>query len=230
MDRRQIVSTPVLPPRQLRPSRAIAEAEAYFANAPLNIYLCPFMWQDRIDNYVRETGYPRSLFIAEDGRVVGCWIMGNDYRVKSGLYGGYPATYLKRIKALFPDKQSVLHLFSGMVDQTILPGHTVDILPEMMPTYLDDAQMMEHVPLAQYDLVMADPPYSEDDAMRYGTTMVKRNLVLRALQRVRAGTHIVWLDQVLPMYRKDCFKIVACIGMVKSTNHRFRMVIIFERL
>ena len=45
-------------------------------------------WEDRINNYVRETGFPRSLFIAEGGCVVGTWIMGNDYRVRSGYYGG----------------------------------------------------------------------------------------------------------------------------------------------
>jgi hypothetical protein len=32
------------------------------------------------------------------------------------------------------------------------------------------------------------------------------------------------------MYRKDQFKIVGVIGMVKSTNHRFRVVAIFEKI
>ena len=40
-------------------------------------------WKERIANYDRTTGFPHSLFIAGDGRVVGTWIMGNDYRVKS---------------------------------------------------------------------------------------------------------------------------------------------------
>ena len=137
--------------------------------------------------------------------------------------------HLKRIKALFPDKRNVLHLFSGMVDQSILPGDTVDILPDMNPTYLDDAQKLESVPLEQYDLILADPPYSDDDATHYGTTMVKRNVVMKALERVRPGTYIVWLDQVLPQYRKDHYKLEACIGIMKSTNHRFRMVCIFRR-
>ena len=53
---------------------------------------------------------------------------------------------------------------------------------------------------------------------------------MRALQRVATGTHIVWLDQVLPMYRKDVFAIDAVIGMVKSTNHRFRVMTVFRRL
>ncbi len=186
-------------------------------------------WDQRIDNYVRETKFPRSLFKAEDGRVVGVWIMGNNYRVKSTYYGGYPAGYLKRIKALFPDKKRILHIFSGKVDVASLPGDTVDINPDLKPTYLDDAQDLQRVPLGAYDLVLADPPYSVEDCDHYGTSMVKRNKVMKALQGLAVGTHVVWLDQVLPMYRKDAFSVEAVIGMWKSTNHRFRGITIFCR-
>lgn len=184
----------------------------------------------RIDNYVKETKFPRSLFISEDSRIVGTWIMGNDYRVQSSYYGGYPAGYLKRIRSLFPDKQKVLHIFSGKVDLSTLPGDTVDIHAELNPTFVDDAQTLNNVPLEAYDLILADPPYSIEDVVRYQTTMIKRNVVMRALQKVKPNTHIVWLDQVLPMYRKEAFAIDAVIGMVKSTNHRFRVVTIFRRL
>lgn len=156
--------------------------------------------------------------------------MGNDYRVKSEYYGGYPAGYLRRVKALFPDKTRVLHLFSGRVDKSVMPGDTVDVNPELEPDYLDDAQTLERVPLEKYDLVMADPPYSVEDCERYQTTMVKRNKVMAALgARLTPGCHVVWLDQVLPMFRKDQFSIEAVIGMVKSTNHRFRVITVFKR-
>lgn len=188
-------------------------------------------WPARLANYVAVTGFPGSLFVSPDERVVGTWIMGNDYRVKSNYYGGYPAGYLKRIKALFPEKSCVLHLFSGRVDLAIMPGDTVDITPEMSPTFVDDAQSLLNVPLTNYDLVLADPPYSVEDAERYQTTMVKRNKVMAALGRgLVSGTHVVWLDQVLPMYKKTDFCIEAVIGMVKSTNHRFRVVTIFKKL
>jgi hypothetical protein len=187
-------------------------------------------WQDRIDSYCRVTKFPRSLFIGEDGRVVGTWIMGNDYRVKSNYYGGYPAGYLKRIKALFPDKKSTLHLFSGKVDLATFPGDTVDINPANGATFVDDAQTLEQVPLKRYDLVLADPPYSVEDCEHYGTSMVKRNTVMRALAGLPPGAHVVWLDQVLPMYRKDTFAVDATIGMWKSTNHRFRGITVFRRL
>lgn len=186
-------------------------------------------WNARIESYVEKTRYPRSLFVAEDNRVVGTWIMGNDYRVKSTYYGGYPAGYLKRVRALFPDKLRTLHLFSGMVDTAAFPGDTVDVNPALNPTYLDDAQSLEHVPLEKYDLVLADPPYSVEDAEHYQTTMVKRNKVMRALEGLAEGAHIVWLDQALPMYRKSAFDIEATIGMWKSTNHRFRGITIFRR-
>lgn len=186
--------------------------------------------QTRIDIYVKETKYPRSLFVGEDRRIVGTWIMGNSYGVKSGYYGGYPHGYLRRVRALFPDKHNALHVFSGRVDQSAWPGDTVDLNPDMDPTYVDDAQTLEKVPLEHYDIVLADPPYSVEDAEHYKPTMIKRNKVMAALARVTSGTHVVWLDQVLPMYRKDTWRIVGVIGMVKSTNHRFRVVTIFERV
>ena len=188
-------------------------------------------WQERIANYTRMTKFPQSIFVAEDNRVVGTWIMGNDYRVKSSYYGGYPAGYLRRVSALFPDKRRTLHVFSGKVDLSAMPGDTIDVNPDLNPTFIANAHDLSAVPLERYDLVLADPPYSVEDAERYQTTMVKRNVVMRSLAAgMAAGAHVVWLDQVLPMYRKDEWAIEAVIGMVKSTNHRFRMVTIFRRL
>lgn len=190
----------------------------------------PLTWQERLDNYAKETGFPQSMFVSPDGRVYGTWIMGNDYRVKSTYYGGYPAGYLNRVKALFPDRRHALHLFSGKVDTAVMPGDTVDINAENKPTYVDDAQTLKKVPLGIYGLVLADPPYSVEDSEHYQTTMIKRNVVMRALgEGLNAGAYVVWLDQVLPMYRKDQFSLEAAIGMMKSTNHRFRMVSIFRK-
>ena len=187
-------------------------------------------WYERINNYLTETKFPKYMGVGPGGELFGIWNMGNNYRVSSGYYGGYPATYLKRVKALFPDKKNVLHLFSGKVDLSAYPGDTVDINTEFNPTYVDDAQTLERVPLENYDLILADPPYSVEDAEHYQTTMVSRNKVMRALGRAAKGTHIVWLDQVKPMYRKDTFKVIGEIGMSKSTNHRYRVVLLFEKI
>ena len=105
----------------------------------------------------------------------------------------------------------------------------MDINPDLSPDYVSDAQDLKGVPLTKFDIVLADPPYSVEDAEHYKTTMIKRNKVMAALSRVKKGTHVVWLDQVLPMYRKDTWAVEAVIGIVKSTNHRFRVVTVFRR-
>lgn len=187
-------------------------------------------WAQRIANYEAETGFPRAIFECPTGEVIGLWVMGNDYRVASHLYGGYPAGYLRRVKALFFEKERVLHLFSGKVDIAAFPGETVDIRPELNPDYLDDAHTLTKVPLPKFDLVMADPAYSHEDSEHYGTPMIQRNVVMKTLgKRLASGTHVVWLDQVLPMYRKADFAVEARIGMVKSTNHRFRVITVFRK-
>lgn len=190
-------------------------------------------WQDRIDNYERETGYPPAIAVLKDGSAFGYFILGNNYRVKSGYHGGYPATYLARMRALFreeiADPKRVLHLFSGKVDLSIIQGDTVDINHHLYPTFVDDAQTLEKVPLERYRIIFADPPYSDEDAYKYGTTMVARGRVFKALARCKPGTIVVWLDMACPMYAKRYWIVEASIGVQRSTNHRYRAVKVFKR-
>jgi len=152
-------------------------------------------WPQRIENYRRMIG--RSAYLTfEDGWAYGVWFLGNSWAVKSGYYGGYPQGYLKRMRAIFPDKINTLHLFSGHVDVAEFPGDTCDINPALAPTYVADADTLEGVPIEQYDLILADPPYSTEDADHYGTPLVDRNKAVRVLaERMRPGTHLAWLDQ-----------------------------------
>jgi hypothetical protein len=187
-------------------------------------------WPGRIANYRREIG--RSAYLTyEDGWAYGVWFLGNSWAVKSGYYGGYPAGYLKRVRAIFPDKRRVLHLFSGHVEVEAFPGDTCDINPALAPTFVADAHTLEGVPVEDYDLVLADPPYSAEDADHYGTPLVSRNKVVAVLaQRMKPGAHLAWLDQAQPMYRKDTLRPEAAIGIVRSTMHRYRCLLIWVRI
>jgi hypothetical protein len=125
----------------------------------------------------------------------------------------------------------VLHLFAGKVDQAAFPGDTLDIRPELEPTYCIDAESCDGVPLAGYDFVLADPPCSESDAERYGTIMVNRNKVVATLAAgLSSGAYVAWLDQVYPMFSKAVLKPEAVIGIVGSTNHRFQVLTVFRRV
>lgn len=187
--------------------------------------------EDRVKNYVDSfPNFPEdSLWVCGE-ELLGMWVMGNNYRVKGG-YGSYPHGYMARMSALFPDKYNVLHLFAGWLPES--PDYKrVDINPERADVLcnaeeLSSANFNGFVP----DIIYADPPYSVEDCEHYGTIMIKRNTVVNECAKIMpVGAHLVWLDQVLPMYRKVEFKVVGRIGMVKSTNHRFRVITIFERI
>lgn len=159
------------------------------------------------------------------------WFIGNSYQKKTDYYGGFQGNFLKRIAALFPDRRRVLHLFAGKVDLEQFPGDTLDTRPQLESTYCVNAETCEGVPLADYDFVLADPPYSQRDAERYGQCLVARNKVVATLAAgLPSGAYVAWLDQVCPMFSKATLKPEAVIGIVGSTNHRFRVLSVFRRL
>jgi hypothetical protein len=51
------------------------------------------------------------------GRLYAQWVLGQDYRSKSGYHGSFPPNYLERVMALFPDAERVLQVFSGSAQE-----------------------------------------------------------------------------------------------------------------
>lgn len=154
--------------------------------------------------------------------------MGNNYKTK-GDYGAYPHGYMKRISAMFPDCAPALQLFSVNLPQS---GAYVrfDIHAEYADVVGDAHELSHYFEPEQFEIIYADPPYSVEDCEHYGTPMVNRNKVLAECFKIlKPNGFVCWLDQVLPIFRKEEFEIVGVIGMVKSTNHRFRVVTIFQK-
>jgi len=179
--------------------------------------------QERINNYHKT--FPKySKLLINNNCIEGIWVMGNNYTTKTELYGAYPYGYLNRIHALFPKTNKMLHLFSGSLPDSD-EYDKVDY-----NTGIDAENMSEIIPNNYYSLVLSDPPYSIEDCDHYGCCMVKRNIVFKECHKVmETGGYLIWLDQVLPNYKKIEFDIVGRIGMVKSTNHRFRVITIFKK-
>ena len=161
------------------------------------------------------------------------WLLGNAYK-GSGFYGAYPPSYLRRVRALFPDvpPEVWLHLYSGSLGPEV-PGLRLDISMEpgrMRPSIVADAR---HVPIrsGSIRLSAADPPYSKPDAVRYGTPIVlNKPQVLRELARVTvSGGFLVWLDTTLPLYDGKVWRHFGMICVQRSTNHRTRLCSLFQR-
>jgi hypothetical protein len=180
--------------------------------------------------------WPDSIpWVGKDDRLYGMWILGQDYRNKTPYYGAYPPNYLDRIFSLFPDVQhdEIIHLFSGSLPEGT-KGLRVDVNKKLKPDIVWDAHQLSRCPALRkgVNLIIADPPYSIDDAKRYGTAMIKRKNVLEECAKIlRPGGWIVWLDQAMPMYSKDRLNIqlAGAIGIIRSTNHRFRVVTFFRK-
>ncbi len=192
--------------------------------------------QDRAASYLR--AFPQcqdAVWVAGGGRwLYGCWQIGQNYTNASRYYGAYPHGFIKRVMALYPEHAApkfpghVLHVFSGSlpksdqyercdVAQDAEIQASVYDLPNIVLNYLPR-------------LVIADPPYSPDDAEKYGTPSVNRGKAMRALAQVtEPGGHLVWLDTVWPMHRKAEWHYYGAIQLIRSTNHRVRLVSLFER-
>jgi hypothetical protein len=189
---------------------------------------------DRIESFKAAypkwpAAHPRLVQEQDEDVIYATWVMGNDYRTRSPLYGAYPHGYLPRVQALFPDLMygaTVLHAFSGSVP----PG------PYLRCDLRGDVELRRSVlqlpdvlgPV--FDLVLADPPYSAEDATHYGTPMIDRRLAMEALAKVTvSGGYLVWLDTCWPQHRKVLWRTAGRILVQRSTNHRVRVATIFER-
>ncbi|MEO8483087.1 MAG: hypothetical protein ABI634_12810 [Acidobacteriota bacterium] len=193
--------------------------------------------RDRADAYaVLFPDRPPLQVVREQARdvIYGTWLGGQDYRNASKFYGAYPPGYLERVMALFPDvtpsalPTDVLHVFSG----SLPPGHyeRCDLL-QPAEIQADVCELPNIILNWRPRLVIADPPYSAADADKYRTPPLNRRRALESIARItQPGGHLVWLDCVWPMHNKQQWVTVGRITLIRSTNHRVRLVSIFERV
>lgn len=194
--------------------------------------------RDRVAAYNAGPGqkWPASQLlyaVEEQGREVayGVWVIGAFFRNDAALYGAHPRSYLERVLALFPDVgESLLHACSG----SLPPGPYVrlDLNParaaDIVGNVYDAPELLSG---RRFRLITCDPPYSDADAVKYGTAMIDRQRAIAALAHVvEPGGHLVWLDQVWPVHNKTQFVTVGRIALIRSTNHRVRLISIFERV
>ena len=177
----------------------------------------------------RPDSWPR---VSPTGRwIYAHWVVGALFKNASDYHGAYPRGYVAQVRALFPDvrEQRILHLFAGSVPKS--KATRLDIRADLGVEIVGDVYDLPRlIRPDQFDLVLADPPYSEPDAQRYGQAMVDRARVFRTMaDALRPGTFVAWLDVRLPMYRKDAWHNFADIDLRRSTNHARRAVLLFER-
>lgn len=165
-----------------------------------------------------------------ENRMLGMWWI-SGARQATDFYGSYHKNYLTRIATLFPDATKVLHLFAGAMPAD--PSYVrvgLDNLGNNPPDIVGNAEQLASFLPFKPDLIYADPPYSSDDAEKYKIGMVNRARVISECAVVlQRGGFLVWLDQALPVFSNDAFRLVGLIGYIRSTGNRFRVVSIFQK-
>jgi SAM-dependent methyltransferase len=171
--------------------------------------------------------YP--ITVKDKGWVYGVWYCGRSFQ-KAKLYGQYPATFLKRALALFPGVIDILHCPSGTIEG--VPGVTVDKVQDAVrrPQIVADACALPFK-ADSFELVLSDPPYSDEDAEHYGTGHFPLRKAMMEFHRVlRPHGHLALLHVMSPAFSTKLWKWVGMIGVVTGTNSRMRLLSIFECL
>jgi hypothetical protein len=174
--------------------------------------------------------FPNSPIMIKDNRLYSIWMEGNYYKRKVAYHGAYPPSFLRRVKALFPNAKKILHVFSGAVEK--VDGEvTIDINPDTNPDVIGDAhKLSEYFPENFFQLAICDPVYNQEHAKIYGCKMPRTHLVMQELYKVVEPLgYVVWLSTHPPLYKRTQWELSGLIMLHCGTNRVVRAVTIMRR-
>lgn len=163
--------------------------------------------------------------VLERGWIHGTWYTGTKFAASS-YWGQFPGNLLARVQVMFPVER-LLHLCSG---HTYIAG-AVNV--DVMPTPAIDVRAdVETLPFrdGSFAVALIDPPYSQEDAQRYGVKrLVSTGKVLSEARRVLVpGGYLIWLDERYPSYRRADWRLMGLIGVVTGFERRSRLLSFFR--
>lgn len=157
---------------------------------------------------------------------------------KNTYYGAYLGGFPERARALLGVTLSdpVLHVCGGKAkfypySRGFGPNDkTLDLDTDLWPDFVADAR--EPLPMNDWPAILADPPYSEEDAEKYAPgrdAYPKPNALLaNCLNAVRVGGRVGIIHYILPSPPKNAH-FVAAVGVIFGFNNRIRIYSVFER-
>lgn len=160
-------------------------------------------------------------------------------KYKGGVkrYGGYLGGFPERARALLgvTIDEPVLHVCGGLARLYPYAGgfgprdKTLDLDTDCAPDYHRDAA---NVLPRDFKAMLADPPYTVDDADHYppGASRLPaaNHLVANMLAALQPGQRCGIIHYVIPSPPKGA-RFVACVGIVCGFNNRGRFYTVFER-
>ena len=153
-------------------------------------------------------------------------------------YGAYPGGFPERARVLLGawPTEPVLHVCGGMARYYPWEGgfgvndKTLDLDPATSPDFLIDAREGPYP--TGFRAVLADPPYSAEDAGKYAlgeSSYPSPNRIIDlALASLPAGGRVGILHYITPGMRKDA-KFIASVSVMVGGNNRDRVFSVFQK-
>jgi len=147
------------------------------------------------------------------------WCLGPQISAGSNCKGQFPRGFMSRLMKYWGrGTKDRLMLFSGAFHE--LGWTTIDIRPDVDPVIIADCESIP-LPDQSYDLIVMDPPYSEQEAKSlYGLKYVRLGKALNEAARVlRPGGTLCCLHRIVPCYwvgeSKEFrqLKVIAVVGV-----------------
>jgi hypothetical protein len=150
-------------------------------------------------------------------------------RYKGGMPLHAERWCLDLARELYGDKDAeILNLFCGMNQQ----GFRVDINPAVNPDLVCDAHHLSEHLTQQFDVIFADPPYSDEEAKEiYGTPKLNyRKWTSEATKLLRpCGILVVYHKYVVPNPDPKVYRVVKRVFIGSRAWHLPRVAIYYQK-
>lgn len=142
----------------------------------------------------------------------------------------YAEDWLIELAGDILDKEdlSILNLFCGMNKH----GVRVDIRPDVNPDIVADAHEISKHISQEFDVILADPPYSDEESSQlYGTPKLNYKKWTSEATKllVPGGLLIVYHKYVMPNPDPEIYEVVKRVFIGNRTWHLPRVAIYFRR-
>lgn len=146
---------------------------------------------------------------------------------KDAYVGSFPLHFEKRLWAVMGKPATVLHPFGGLAEI----GNRVDLNETTTPDWIGDAHDLHFIEDASYELVILDPPYSDEEAeWLYGTPKLRPGqFTAEAVRVCKVGGHVAVYHRAQPK-RPAGTRLVRRIVVLTRTGHAPRVCFVFEKL
>lgn len=166
------------------------------------------------------------------------WLLARcKYKGGEKRYGGYLGGFVERARALLGVNinDPVLHVCGGLARLYPYKGgfgpndRTLDLDPNVKPDFLQSA--LAPLPTG-FSALLADPPYSEEDAAQYFPGAAgypsPHKLMAHMIASLPAGGRAGLIHYSVPRCPPGA-RFVACVGVVCGFGNRARVFTVFER-